>query len=70
MMRNRCFLFRDFRLIDLNKIKENGESWDLMNFQNTIDKQIQDAVKYLKINWFGGIQEIFLIVSSMYTISL
>ena len=34
-----------------------------MTFQSTVDSQIQNAVKYLKANWFGGIQEIFLIVS-------
>ncbi|OXU28216.1 hypothetical protein TSAR_011727, partial [Trichomalopsis sarcophagae] len=52
--------FRNFRLIDLEKLKEQNESWDLMTFQSAIDKQIQAAVRHLKINWFGGIQEIFL----------
>ncbi|XP_014203995.1 dynein heavy chain 7, axonemal [Copidosoma floridanum] len=51
--------FRDFRLIDLNEIKRHSESWDLMLFQSTVSNQVQSAVKYLKDNWFSGIQDIF-----------
>uniref|UniRef100_A0ABD2X5S3 Dynein heavy chain 7, axonemal n=1 Tax=Trichogramma kaykai TaxID=54128 RepID=A0ABD2X5S3_9HYME len=53
--------FRDFSLIDLNEIKEHPGCWDLMEFQSFIDKQVQSAVRYLKVQWFGGIQEIFLV---------
>ncbi|XP_011505820.1 PREDICTED: dynein heavy chain 7, axonemal [Ceratosolen solmsi marchali] len=55
--------FNDFRLINIQEIKEHSGPWDLMDFQSTIDKQVHTAIKYLKIHWFGGIQEIFLINS-------
>jgi hypothetical protein len=55
---------RGFRLINLQEIKESTEPWDLIIFQNTIDKQVHKAIKYLRSNWFGGIQKIFILVSN------
>ncbi|XP_015609892.1 dynein heavy chain 7, axonemal isoform X2 [Cephus cinctus] len=53
--------YKSFRLIDLDEIKSATETWDIMNFQNTISRQIETARDILKNSWFDGIQHIFLL---------
>ncbi|XP_051168782.1 dynein axonemal heavy chain 7-like [Leptopilina boulardi] len=52
--------YRNFRLIDLEKIKQHTESWNLMDFQNVVVHQIKRSRKNLLNTWFNGVQNIFL----------
>ncbi|XP_034943307.1 dynein heavy chain 7, axonemal-like [Chelonus insularis] len=53
--------WKSFRLIDLGFIEANQNSWNHIEFNNTICTQIKERKKILKATWFGNIQNIFLI---------
>ncbi|XP_015178312.1 PREDICTED: dynein heavy chain 7, axonemal, partial [Polistes dominula] len=52
--------FRTFRLIDFKAIASRNESWDLIDFQNLIFRQIAKAKRNLYKSWYGSIQDIYL----------
>lgn len=51
--------FRTFRLFNLEDIVSQKESWDLIDFQNLILRQIARAKRHLYKFWYGGIQNIY-----------
>nr|XP_033342720.1 dynein heavy chain 7, axonemal-like [Megalopta genalis] len=52
---------RDFRLVDIGKIVEHEDSWDLREFETAVSRQIEKGRIILKTSWYSGIQDIFLV---------
>ncbi|XP_078046876.1 dynein axonemal heavy chain 7-like [Augochlora pura] len=53
--------FRDFRLVDIGKIVEHEDAWDLREFETAVSRQIEKGRIILKTSWYSGIQDIFLV---------
>ncbi|KAK2587842.1 hypothetical protein KPH14_003939 [Odynerus spinipes] len=53
--------YETFRLIDFEAIASRNESWELLDFQNLILRQIGNARRRLRKSWYGGIQDIYLV---------
>lgn len=50
--------FKNICYVDMKKIIEKGQAFDLMEFTATIARQIEDAKVMLQEKWFGAIQTI------------
>ncbi|KAF7398391.1 hypothetical protein HZH66_006288 [Vespula vulgaris] len=51
--------YETFRLFNLEDIVSQKESWDLIDFQNLILRQIARAKRHLYKFWYSGIQNIY-----------
>jgi dynein heavy chain, axonemal len=50
--------FKDICYVDMKKIIEKGQAYDLSEFTVTITRQVEDAKVMLQEKWFGAIQSI------------
>nr|XP_031838488.1 dynein heavy chain 7, axonemal-like [Nomia melanderi] len=55
------YKFRSFRLVDIGKLLEQTESWNLLEFEATLSRQIEKGRIILRNSWYSGIQDIFLV---------